>query len=142
MKLISLFLFICFAQSLIGQGNLQFNQALTFENTGTWQAGVADYSSPIYTVPNGKVWRIEYINLRRTWTHNPQQAQLIINGKVIYDNLGETPDLSGGMVNSELKCPFWLGASSTIRANFTGGNQNVFYQGSYFFSIIEFNIVP
>ena len=144
MKIILTSLILVFCSSCFTQGNLQFNKVITYENTGTWIAGVLDWSSPLYIVPIGKVWKIEYINLCRTQvgTH-PQQSQLLIDGKVVFNNLGsETVTFSGGMINSEIRCPLWVESGSTIQANFTGGNQNVSYPANFLFSIIEFNIVP
>jgi hypothetical protein len=144
MKKLVLLLFSFIACCTFSQGNLQFNKVITYENSGTWTAGVLDFSSPVYTVPAGKVWKIEYINLRRSQVGtNPQQAQLLIDGKNIYDNFqSQSVPVSGGMINSEIRCPLWMEAGSSIQANFTGGNQNVSYPASFFFSIIEFNLVP
>ena len=53
---------ICFVSiQLSAQGNLQFNQVLTFE--GTILNGTT--LTPEFTPPTGKVWKIEYSNLKK-----------------------------------------------------------------------------
>jgi len=44
--------FCLFFGTLFSQGNLQFNQVITY--TGTFQGNLS-----LGTVPNGKVWKIE-----------------------------------------------------------------------------------
>jgi hypothetical protein len=60
-KLLSI-IFLLFTLQSFAQGNLQFNQVLTY--SGTLNCGQA---SPTWTVPVGKVWKIEY---RSTVTGN------------------------------------------------------------------------
>lgn len=103
------------------QGNLQFNQVLTF-------AGSAPGGSvlTIGTVPVGKVWKIEARSM------DIGQFTLRINGfqyDYIY-GVGNT-----GLVTCDL--PIWLKANDVISINVP-----CCVARNYFYSIIEFNIVP
>jgi hypothetical protein len=114
------------------QGNLQFNQVLTYNGNLTlyWNgpAGV----SPIYTCPTGKVWKIE----------SKTRTPLTINGGQLLSYLNSTSliDLYPGTTDNS---PIWLKAGDNIyfdiiNTAFTGNNITT----SYYLSIIEYNIVP
>jgi hypothetical protein len=117
------YLLICMLSVLCGslnaQGNLQFNQVITY-NIG----GIANnYDNINFTVPVGKVWKIESaVN----WTGNP--LMLYPNGVMSY---GITLASSSKTVSD---FPIWLNA----------GYNGLFsiYQNRALISIIEFNIVP
>ena len=106
-------IFASFGTLTKAQGNLQFNQILSYsghiENYNMYAA------SPIWTVPTGKVWKIE----------NYAKDYFYVKGFAITanTNLG----------------PIWLRAGDEINytppvAAMTGYN--------YILSIIEFNVVP
>jgi hypothetical protein len=109
-QLIALLLLIQTASK--AQGDLQFNQVLSY--TG-W---IDTYTpSPIWTVPQGKVWKVE------SYTKN----FLKINNVSINDNTNNGPIwLKSGDI---LQCSSWPNA-----APYNGYN--------YLFSILEFNITP
>jgi hypothetical protein len=116
--LIATFTFFSFVSS--SQGNLQFNQVLTY----TSQIPKSGFGST-YTVPNGKVWKIESIS-----ADGPAKMSINGNGVPFYFN-ATTP--SRGVF------PFWLKSGDNIYLYDFGGGV-----GSYgvFISIIEFNIIP
>ena len=124
MKLIfTFFLFIGISQ-LWGQGNLQFNQLLNLE--------VTCCSPTSYTVPAGKVWKIEsavsanqYYPVRIT----------NINGRSLNGHICKDANASYGVFPIVL--PFWVAPNTVIQFN-TGSNNGE----KGYVSIIEFNIIP
>jgi hypothetical protein len=119
MKTFLFVLVLFFLGSYNAQGNLQFNQVITY-NIG----GIANnYDNVNFTVPVGKVWKIESaVN----WTGNP--LMLYPNGVMSY---GITLASSSKTVSD---FPIWL------NAGYNG--QFSIYQNRALISIIEFNIVP
>jgi hypothetical protein len=119
MKTFLFVLVLFFLGSYNAQGNLQFNQVITY-NIG----GIANnYDNVNFTVPVGKVWKIESaVN----WTGNA--LMLYPNGVMSY---GITLASSSKTVSD---FPIWLNA----------GYNGLFsiYQNRALISIIEFNIVP
>jgi hypothetical protein len=107
-----------FSINMCAQGNnLQFNRVVTI--TGN----VNNYSeSPAYTVPSGKVWKIESFASPSGITINNTSSQPAYN-------------FSG----FNLTCPIWLSAGDFVKAvcwSVNGGS------GGFVFSIIEYNIIP
>lgn len=98
------------------QGNLQFNQVLTY--TGSL---VANNFSPNYTVPSGKVWKIEFC-----------KASTDDNFKLRINNVADIDISRSTTVQS---ASFWLKETDMIKV-FTGS-----FSGTFFISIIEYNIV-
>jgi hypothetical protein len=107
------------------QGNLQFNQVLTYSGSisGSTSPGNSLFS-PSWSVPNNKVWKVEDCT---------SGIPLNING------FNFSPS------NNKV---FWLKAGDTINfqivatctpCQFCGGVCNI--NSSYFISIIEFNII-
>lgn len=108
------------------QGSLQFNQVLSYSgsDSGNWT-----YASPSWTVPAGKVWKIE-------------AASANIGGAVAQQ---VEIDPGGGFaavgLDSYNRLPIWLKAGDQVRLRASRsccGTANF----SYFISIIEFNVVP
>ena len=102
----------CLLVSHIGfcQGNLQFNQVLTYAGQ-LYQ----DQGSPQYTVPEGKVWKLEMYT----------KDYMVINGSRFGDNASNL-----GVI--------WLKAGDTFSYyvwNYAGNLK-------YLVSIVEFNVVP
>ncbi len=122
-KAVLLSLFFLFSLKSSAQGNLQFNQVRTYG--GTITAGYCwTEQGTVYTVPNGKVWKIENFSS----INNDGSFRLMING-VVYDDL----------VNS----PIWLKETDTFA--FVVSCNNGIGQSTtrnWFCSIIEFNIIP
>jgi|688.fasta_scaffold1678930_1 hypothetical protein len=117
MKKLILILFVTLFSSWLmqAQGNLQFNQglALTFVSGGT-----------SYTVPTGKIWKIESVGL----TDFSSFFRMTINGKQIVLRNSHT---SYGPQYESL--PYWVPGGLLV--NFSGYSDGVV-------SIIEFNIIP
>jgi hypothetical protein len=95
------------------QGNLQFNQVLSYTgnvyNYGNYSA------SPVWTVPSGKVWKIESYTRDFLMINN-----ISINGNTITGN------------------NIWLKSGDILQCNPTSYSTGY----NYLFSIIEFNIIP
>ena len=113
MKKILLFLAIFIQFNSFGQGELQFNQVITQVGTTT--------NAPIYTVPAGKVWKVESIS-----SSYPNYLNVNIN------NVSVDLMYSSGF----MPFPFWLKATDVIQI-FSAS-----YPINYVISIVEFNIVP
>jgi hypothetical protein len=116
MKIILTSLFLVFCTFIFSQGNLQFNQVLNIEFTGT--------STTSYTVPVGKIWKLENCLLPSTNTY----ACMVYNGTTYILRQHNTSSSSWD------NFPFWIGSGKTI--TFGGGCS------SGMISIIEFNVMP
>ena len=116
---------------LKAQGNLQFNQVLTYQ--GELNGSVL--ISPSYVVPVGKVWKIEYLtDTRYNVTNSVNFIGPLINGV--------------HLVVTASSLPIWLKAGDSLQykggyyAN--NGSEDPAYKAlrSYCISIIEYNVVP
>jgi hypothetical protein len=112
--------FCLFFGTFFSQGNLQFNQVITY--TGTFQGSLS-----LGTVPNGKVWKIE---ARST---DINQIYTFING-FRYDFIYGS---SAGLVMNNQ--PMWLKTGDILSIT---SQPSCCINRDYFFSILEFNIVP
>lgn len=115
MKIFILSFFLFPFSFLFSQGNLQFNQVIT----GNGLLGPTA-SSNTYTVPIGKVAKIEAIN-----NINSTTFQIGINSSEV--PLGYC------------KFPFWLKGGDVFYVRDGRGTGN---PQNFHFSIIEFNIIP
>jgi hypothetical protein len=116
MKILILSLFLLPFSLLFSQGNLQFNQVLNIEFTGT--------STTSYTVPAGKIWKLE--NCALTSINN--YACMLYNGSTYYLRQHNTSSSSWD------NFPFWFGSGKTVTFG-AGCSPGMI-------SIIEFNVVP
>ena len=109
------------------QGNLQFNQVVTlsqnFNLTGCGSNQCA-WTGPVFTVPAQKVWKIEYFSSSGV-------------GDVVM-TMNSTVNISG------ISTPIWLKAGDQFQMKkLCGVGASCGLQvGSFFISIIEFNVVP
>lgn len=105
------FALACSFGGVFAQGNLQFNQVLTYNGNNT--------TSAIWTVPVGKVWKIEsvlMVNFSGTSTFR-------VNNTI-------------ALYNSNNTQPIWLKSGDNCQFSMsTAGN-------TYFLSIVEFNVIP
>jgi hypothetical protein len=105
------FVFIILLGGVHAQGNLQFNQVLNLDALPTGST---------YTIPSGKVWKIESVALSANNAYFQIQYSgtnyYVLNNSVPFSNL-----------------PYWL--PSAISVTFVGSS-------SAKVSIIEFNVVP
>jgi hypothetical protein len=124
------------------QGNLQFNQVLTFTGYITGSCQVAypgascnvTASSPIWVVPQNKVWKIEY----KSRTDGGAHFKFFLNAVSIVDLLERA---------AVDNAPLWLKANDEIRFEAYAATTNYNQSGAtvnipYVISIIEYNIVP
>jgi hypothetical protein len=104
------------------QGNLQFNRVISVS-----LALNPNQSITLITVPTGKVWKIEAI-------------EAVTSGQTnyLYEINGQVFPISNSY-SSKINNSLWLKAGDTFRVmnNPTGGSSVPFY-----YSILEFNIVP
>jgi hypothetical protein len=123
------------------QGNLQFNQVLTYNGT-LLPSGLL--TSPTYTCPAGKVWKIES-KTRAPQTLSGSAPQVSWSGKLsFYLNSNSLQDLYVGSSTSIIETsPLWLKAGDNIYFEFTfTGVPISSCFALYYLSIIEYNIVP
>ncbi len=123
------FLILCFllANAVYSQNNLQFSKVITESFTlPTAGYGAGTQFSTLKTVPTGKVWKIESMG-----SGNEQGSGFELNG-IRFTLYG------GNQSYSILKQnPIWLSAGTTLRF----WNIDNYSSQSFYFSIIEFNIV-
>ena len=105
----------CFSQS-----NLQFNNVITGTGYTTGSP------TQTYTVPAGKVWKLERYTL----------SVLVINGIPIQDFYFNTTNLQGGSGFLLDEKPIWLKEGDSFFLNPGGDNWN---PRPWFFSLLEFN---
>jgi hypothetical protein len=127
----NLFLIIILSSlTLIGkaQGNLQFNQVLTYNGNLTLYTNT---NSPIYTCPAGKVWKIE----------SKTRTPLAVNAGTLSSYLNSTSLIDLYQGNTVDNSPIWLKAGDDIYFSvYNPAGYNI--TTSYYLSIIEYNIVP
>jgi hypothetical protein len=111
------------------QGNLQFNQVLTYGGFVGGQivpnGSFSINSTDIWEVPMGKVWKLE------NWT-STDNIQLLINDILFISKYDRV---------------LWLKPGDRVRFNYFGGCSGgpggcFIVSASYFISILEFNVVP
>jgi hypothetical protein len=117
-------LFLLFSWSIHSQGNLQFNQVISSTgSTSNSTPGFSTYNSIAYTVPNGKVWKLEYVfGATNGW-------YITVNNNVIYYTNTTGQSL-------ERTSPIWLKAGDVLRFS------ALYSANSFYFSGIEFNVIP
>ncbi len=135
MRLYFVFFFIIFISyhPYKAQGNLQFNQVITL--TGTLTVNNGAINAQFYTVPSGKVWKIEHVGGSTSLTGNGTQYGLTINNATTISYWGS----STSNYHKEI-CPIWLKASDSL--SFYWSQYNSSQSCSYVISILEFNVIP
>jgi hypothetical protein len=138
-KVLLFFVFVSISVIAKTQGNLQFNQIVTIVGNVSCSQVRCTQASNLYTVPEGKVWKIEsvgyYVNKSQYYYGTPY---LIINNNSCYGVLGN--NLTGSLINS----PIWLKKGDVLQYAMTHNDPNsgFVYTVSFHISIIEFNIIP
>jgi len=117
------------------QGNLQFNQVLTYTGTLT----PSQFVSTTYTVPTGKLWKIKFVNKLLYNTVNT------ING-VQYQFNGFALNINNKWLFGENFNEIFLKSGDTIKLGWanqsaSSGYNAPFANFDYVISIVEFNIV-
>lgn len=119
--------------SLQAQGNLQFNQVVTYTGTGS---GSFSYSSPTWTVPAGKVWKVE--SASPNVANAPVTRAVNINAG---SSWGSFALMTASQETTISPFPIWLKAGDQIQLQ-AAGNCCSTTSFSYAISILEFNVVP
>ena len=115
------------------QGNLQFNQVVTYTGTGS---GSFSYSSPTWTVPAGKVWKVE--SASPNVANAPVTRAININAGSSWGNFAL---MTASQETTISPLPIWLKAGDQIQLQ-AAGNCCSTTSFSYAISILEFNVVP
>lgn len=149
MKIFILALFSALSSLLFSQGNLQFNQVLSYTGTVSCN-GINTYCSAnspsSYTVPANKVWKLESAGFSSSVT-NPHSTEiistyLIINNTYVYGgpvNRGSFAPKNGILITS----PVWLKSGDVLSWGMSSAvTTNHISSASMHLSIIEFNIIP
>jgi len=126
-------LFFSFALGIWSQGNLQFNQVVTYTGSGS---GSFSYNSPTWTVPAGKVWKVE--------SASPNLGNAAVTRAVNVNSgvdWGSYRLTSSGQDLSVSPFPIWLKAGDQVQLH-ASGNCCSTTNFSYAISVVEFNIVP
>jgi len=131
---------------VFAQGNLQFNQVLTFG--GNLSASGCNWStiydtSQSWIVPQNKVWKIEH----KTRVIEGGLLQFLINNTLMFDLFEKTVQPVPGAIGYAMtvdNAPIWLKSGDAIKfqASMNVGNACNSFSKPYFISIIEYNIVP
>ena len=133
MRIFILFVLLISIETSLAQGNLQFNQVVTYTGTGS---GSFSYVSPSWTVPAGKVWKIE--------SASPNLGNTAVS-RAVNINAGASWGSFALTTSSQetTKNPFtiWLKAGDLVQLQ-AAGNCCSTTSFSYAISIIEFNIIP
>lgn len=126
--MLALFVFL-FSMNLQSQGNLQFNQVVSHSGTAS---GTFSYTSPTWTVPANKVWKIEAAAPFSGLNTAHVTRSIQVNSGNAW---GAYSLLSGDPT------PIWLKAGDQVRLEATANCCNT-YPFSYHISVLEFNVVP
>ena len=125
MKHLFTFCLILLLGTCFSQGNLQFNQVLTFGGTLC-----ASCNQPIGTVPVGKVWKIESVGGGSTGFTPWFRINGVNAGYFIFNTT------NAQMAFNSCRLPMWFPAGTAIGFGSNEGGSVIW------FSIVEFNVVP
>jgi hypothetical protein len=136
-KLIKSLCVIFFTQLSLSQNNLQFSRIVTESGNISCGSGCSS-SSVTYTVPQGKVWKIEYIT-------PTIDLQLFINGKSVSTARKEINTNNYNYAGISMYVDpriIWLKAGDSFYFHIQTGNYggNFFVSVDHFFSAIEFTL--
>jgi len=114
------------------QNNLQFNQVLTYAGHLATTTSAGD-STDAWTVPQGKVWKIESASAAYGYVTYP--VFLVVNGIKVFDIY-----IYNSSTVRNVYFPVWLKAGDMVRIAEYNTSNNFFTD--YFISIVEFNLTP
>ena len=127
-KLLTILILLSF-HFIYAQGNLQFNTVYSYAGNTSNSTPVnginyqTNYGTSAFTVPNGKIWRIE-----RLWIRGAQAQSLFVNNFWVgFPESGST---------LEITSPIWLKTGDVIKIGSANG------AASYHLNIVEFNLIP
>ena len=136
MKKIFTIAILLFSMASYAQGNLQFNQVLTYTGTLT----PSQFVSASYTVPTGKILKIKYVNkLTYVTATNYNGIQPLYNGFAL--------NINSKWLFGENFTEIFLKSNDTLKLGWTNqsttsGYSAPFVNFDFVISIVEFNIVP
>jgi hypothetical protein len=136
--------FLTLNSKLFSQGNLQFNQVISESGSISGSVYTVTYNSPnSYTVPSGKVWKIESVSFMITSvnTSYSQRFFLKLNSNQVLSNQGGTSIYDrAGTLNNE---PIWLKSGDVITFGMINNCSPTCSQSATFhLSALEFNVIP
>jgi hypothetical protein len=127
------------------QGNLQFNQVVNFNLTGSTngQTGTLTIQTINITVPDNKVWKIESATCRISSTVSPFVGSSTNNNVYILldNNLIGLVNISSSLLTNQL-LPIWIASGNhtiQLMASIIPTSQQQVYG---LVSALEFNILP
>jgi hypothetical protein len=137
MKILIFSFFLFSYHFVFSQGNLQFNQLLTFQGQVTVggvpnACGGCSVSSPIWTVPPGKIWKVESISSPTATITNPYVNSACGEG-ILFQNGFSLEGTTGNI---------YAKSGDNLRFTYNNSGCNGYGDYVYSISIIEFNIVP
>lgn len=127
-----LLLMMLFPVTAYAQSNLQFNQVLTYSGHLATTTSAGD-STEAWTVPQGKVWKIESASAAYGYVTYP--VFLVVNGTKVFDIY-----IYNSSTVRNVYFPVWLKAGDAVRIAEYNTSNNFFTD--YFISIVEFNLTP
>lgn len=133
MRILLFFIVLMGVGTFKAQGNLQFNQVVTYTGTGS---GSFSYSSPTWTVPAGKVWKVE--SASPIVANAPVTRAININAG---SSWGSFALMTASQETTISPFPIWLKAGDQVQLQ-AAGNCCSTTSFSYAISILEFNVVP
>lgn len=145
MKNLLLLCAIVLSSAALGQGNLQFNQVISETFSIFGNAYNTFYNATdTYTVPAGKVWKIESISYSATSANGTYLPSffLNVNGTRVLYNYGTQRNQFdyGGTLNAQ---PIWMKGGDVVLFSMRNGCSTTCAQSvNGHLSIIEFNIIP
>ena len=128
-----LFIAMCFVSlNLSAQGNLQFNQVVSSDFSGSY---INRFTAGSITVPPDKVWKVEHAGFMNYFNSPPVPANGNLDHVAIGNHLVYVPTGTG---SADL--PLWLGPGTYSVTGYlnTGSSQPC----QISISVIEFNVVP
>lgn len=119
--------------AVYAQSNLQFSQVLTYSGRLANANNAGGDSSSAWTVPAGKVWKVESASAAFGYASYP--VFLTVNGTKVYDIY-----VYNSSSSRNVYFPIWLKAGDSARiVEYYPSNS---YFTDYFISIVEFNLTP
>ena len=139
MKILIFSLFLLPFSFLFSQGNLQFNQVLTYSLSGTTSstAGIYTIQTINVTVPANKVWKIESANCRASYS-----TVLQSNANIAYITLNNAFIVSNSTSYVMSSFPIWLNEGNHVIQLVVQVGTSVIGNAYGLVTGIEFNIIP
>lgn len=127
---------LCSSVAMSQSTDLSLSRVITIDTLYSSTINVGDFNwiryGENYQVPEGKVWKVEYVYPYEKWTINDEvEINFIVSS-------GEDASASTSLIFNE----FWLNSGDKIKFKRTGyhsGNFSTQTEISYFLSILEFN---